>query len=120
VIEVVAAALIVDGRVLAARRRTPPAWEFPGGKIEPGESPEDALRRECHEELGIDVRATALLGRAEADGIGLQLWQVEATGAPLAGADHHELRWVDAAEADALGWLPVDRALLASVRPQLR
>jgi 8-oxo-dGTP diphosphatase len=120
VIEVVAAALVVDGRVLAARRRTPPGWEFPGGKIEPGEHPEQALRRECREELDIDVRIVALLGRAAADGIDLQLWQVETAGTPAAGVDHHELRWVGATDADALDWLPVDRALLGAVRPQLR
>lgn len=119
-IEVVAAALIVDGRVLAARRRTPPGWEFPGGKIEPGESPEQALRRECREELDIDVHPTTLLGRVQGDGIDLQLWQVSSAAVPSLGADHHELRWVDATDAAALPWLPVDRALLAVVCPQLR
>lgn len=119
-IEVVAAALIVDGRVLAARRRTPPGWEFPGGKIEPGETPQQALRRECREELGIEVRPTALLGRAQGDGIDLQLWRVTSRAVPALGADHHELRWVGAAAADTLDCLPVDRDLLETVRPLLR
>ena len=62
---VVAVALVdTDGRVLLAQR--PPGrsmaglWEFPGGKVEPGESPEHALIRELHEELAIDVKASCL------------------------------------------------------------
>lgn len=62
---VVAVALVdIDGRVLLAQR--PPGrsmaglWEFPGGKVEPGEAPEDALIRELHEELAIDVKASCL------------------------------------------------------------
>ena len=60
-IVVVGAALLDDGRLLAARRSAPPElagrWELPGGKVEPGETPEKALVRELHEEL--NVRATA-------------------------------------------------------------
>ncbi|HEY8300960.1 MAG TPA: NUDIX domain-containing protein [Jatrophihabitans sp.] len=119
-IEVVAAALIVDGTVLAARRHTPPGWEFPGGKIEPGETPEQALRRECHEELGIDVQPAELLGRATAPGIVLRLYRAETADEPAARADHLELRRVGADDLDALDWLPVDRALLIAVRPALR
>jgi len=56
---VVAALLWQDGRVLLSRRRVdqamPDLWEFPGGKVEAGESPEDALAREVHEELGCQV-----------------------------------------------------------------
>ena len=62
---VVAVALVdVDGRVLIAQRPAGKAlaglWEFPGGKIEPGERPEEALIRELHEELGIEVKAPCL------------------------------------------------------------
>jgi 8-oxo-dGTP diphosphatase len=65
VMMVVAAALVDDrGRVLVQRRPAGKAlaglWEFPGGKVEPGESPEDALVRELREELAIDIDATAL------------------------------------------------------------
>ena len=56
---VVGAAVVRDGRVLACRRTTPPEaagrWEFPGGKVEPGESPDAALVRELHEELGVEA-----------------------------------------------------------------
>lgn len=65
IVYVVAVALVDrDGRVLLAQR--PPGkkmaglWEFPGGKIEPGETPEHALCRELHEELGIDTKASCL------------------------------------------------------------
>ena len=65
---VVGAAIVRDGRVLAARRSAPPAtaggWEFPGGKVEPGESAPAALIRECREELGVTVSVGELLGTA--------------------------------------------------------
>ena len=68
---VVGAAVVRDGRVLACRRTAPPAaagrWEFPGGKVEPGESPDAALVRELHEELGVGATVTAWLDRLGRD-----------------------------------------------------
>src|SRR5690349_5683186 len=63
---IVAAAIITEGRVLACERSAPPEvagrWEFPGGKVEPGETDEQALARECVEELGVRVEIGARVG----------------------------------------------------------
>ena len=67
-IRVVAAALIRDRTVLAARRRRPDGWEFPGGKVEPGEADGQALRRECSEELGVEVAVGPWRGAATGGG----------------------------------------------------
>jgi 8-oxo-dGTP diphosphatase len=111
---VVAAALIRDGRVLAAHRRSPSGWEFPGGKVEPGESETAALVRECREELGVDVEVGAFVGSsAISAGVELRLYLARvAAGEPTALADHDELRWVAPSELGALEWLPADRPLL--------
>ncbi len=113
--------MIVAGRVLAARRVRPAGgWEFPGGKVERGESDEAAIERECREELAVEVRAVARLASACDERIELVLWQVAlVSGDPVALHDHDELRWLSADELDSVEWLPVDRALLDAVRPVL-
>ncbi len=119
-VDVVAAALIRDGRVLAARRVTPPGWEFPGGKVESGESPQQALVRECREELAIEIGCGAQLGVVADDRITLQLWQATVVaGTPQPLDDHDVVRWVDRDELDSLDWLPLDRALLTAVHSAL-
>lgn len=106
-------------RLLAARRTEPPrlagGWELPGGKVEPGESPEQALHRELHEELGVGVR----LGREiRPDGGGLwslppsaslRVWLAVVTrGVPLPIEDHDELRWLALPDWRSVGWLAAD------------
>jgi 8-oxo-dGTP diphosphatase len=107
--------------VLAARRTQPVrGWEFPGGKVEAGESGAAAIVRECGEELGISVRAVAELASARDERIELVLWHVAlVSGTPAALQDHDELRWVSAADLDPLDWLPIDRELLPAVRTLL-
>lgn len=112
----VAAALVDAGRVLAALRIDPPGWEFPGGKVEPGESPQQALERECREELDIEVRCGEPVATASSSRIELQVWRVHLlSGTPVALHDHHELRWVRRDGLDSLDWLPLDREVLGAV-----
>ena len=123
-IRVVAAAVLRDGLLLAARRRPPHrltgGWEFPGGKVEPGEDDRAALARECYEELDVEIAVEQLLGAA-ADG-DLQVLLYAATllgGEPQPGIDHDEVRWLTGAQLDGVPWLPIDRKLLPAVRPLL-
>jgi 8-oxo-dGTP diphosphatase len=120
VLVVVGAAIVRAGRVLAARRSAPAAvaggWEFPGGKVEPGESETDTLVRECREELGVEIRVGALLGTATQDSFVLRVYRAALlAGEPLPLQDHDELRWLAADEAPEVPWLPADLPLLPAV-----
>jgi 8-oxo-dGTP diphosphatase len=122
-LHVVAAALVdPDGRVLVQQRPEGAAmaglWEFPGGKIEPGEAPEAALIRELNEELGIDVEAACLAPAAFAsEPLGdrhllLLLYACRkwsGTPQPLHAA---ELRWVRPVELHRLAMPPADKPLI--------
>ncbi|MGY1710671.1 (deoxy)nucleoside triphosphate pyrophosphohydrolase [Geodermatophilus sp. SYSU D00758] len=129
VVQVVGAALVDGDRVLVAQRSGGPydgCWEFPGGKVEPGEDERAGLVRELEEELGLTVVPGAFLGEVVLDGVvaggapggsTLRLWSATAAGgaAPTAH-EHAELRWVGAADLDDLDWIPADRPLLPAVR----
>ncbi len=118
--DVVAALLVVDGRVLAARRDRPPrGWEFPGGKVEAGETPAAAIERECREELGVIVRAGHEVAAAAQDGITVRLWRVALGEGTPSAVEHGELRWLGPGDLEALDWLGIDRALLPAVAEQL-
>ena len=100
---VTAAVIEEGGEVLIARRKAGRhmggKWEFPGGKIEPGETPETSLVRELAEELEIRVRVGRFLCRTlfEADGVSLELlvYRVErVSGEPVLN-EHEEVRWVN-------------------------
>lgn len=123
---VVGAAIIADGAVLAAQRSYPPAlagrWEFPGGRVEQGESDEDAVVREIREELAATVRVT---GRVGPDLILPNGWVLRIHAAELVAGqrpdalEHHALRWVGAADLTSLDWLDADRAVLPALRTLL-
>jgi 8-oxo-dGTP diphosphatase len=121
-LEVVAAVMVRDGRALACRRAAhkPGAgtWEFPGGKVEAGETAEGALAREIREELGIDVTVGALVDRSEVPVgdrvIDLACYRADPIGAlPTTSTDHDELRWVPLADLGALAWSAPDLPAVA-------
>ncbi|MEP6650659.1 MAG: NUDIX domain-containing protein [Lapillicoccus sp.] len=119
---VVGAAIVREGRLLAARRTTPAEaagrWELPGGKVEPGESAEAALVREIAEELGCVVTVEQWLAGEQPIGSTHVLRAARcglADGEPRAGADHGELRWLTPEQVDQVDWLEPDRPFLAEI-----
>ena len=123
----VAAAVIRSGRrVYATQRGSGPqkdGWEFPGGKLEPGESSPQALVREIREELGAEIRVGELIRTVDYDYPDFHLrmdcfWAETAEGA-LTLKEHEAARWLGPEELEELPWLPPDRVLLPAVREAL-
>jgi 8-oxo-dGTP diphosphatase len=123
---VVVGAAILDGdRVLAARRTAPLAaagrWEFPGGKVEPGETPEQALVREIAEELGCAIGVTGwLAGEAPIGETHLLTVAVAhlVSGDPVP-REHDLVRWLAADELGSFDWLEPDRPFLPELRTRM-
>ena len=122
----VGAAVLRDGRVLASRRTEPPRlaglWEFPGGKVEPGEDDVAALVRELREELRVDVEVGARLGGDLPIGATavLRVYLCRLLSGEPALVDHDEHRWLGADELLDVPWIPVDLPLVEQLRGLLR
>jgi 8-oxo-dGTP diphosphatase len=120
---IVAAVIIVDGRVLACQRSAPPEvagrWEFPGGKVEPGETDQQALIRECAEELGVRVGVGARVGpdvRLAHGRAVLRVFAVDLVGGDRPRAlEHTSMRWLTVDELDSVDWLPADQPIVAAL-----
>ena len=120
-IEVVAAIIHDDqGRIFATQRgygEFKDYWEFPGGKMEPGESPEEALKREIWEELETKIDIERLVTTIEYDYPVFHLtmhcyWCKIKTGS-LKLKEHEAARWLDRNHLDSVNWLPADHQLLS-------
>lgn len=114
-IHVVAAILIQDGRLLATQRGYGPWkdwWEFPGGKVEQGEEPREALRREMQEELAVDIEAGKLVTSVEYDypdfHLSMLCFRCRVVAGRLTLLEHEAARWLSQEELDAVRWLPAD------------
>lgn len=115
-INVVGAVLVRDGLVLAAQRSElmalPLLWEFPGGKIEPGESPQEALRRELHEELSVQATVGEQVETTEYEYdfgvVTLTTFYCSLVGGEPTLTEHAQIRWLPAGELTSLEWAPAD------------
>ena len=121
--------LAEPGRLLVARRTAPPRfagmWEFPGGKVESGETGEQALHRELLEELGVSVRLGDELQSGSEEGwplnerASMRVWFAELLdGEPHPLQDHDELRWVNLADREevlGLPWIPADLPIVGAL-----
>ncbi len=125
-IEVVAAIIIEDNKLFTTQRgygKFKDGWEFPGGKMEPGETREQALERELWEELAIKTKAEKFIKTIEYDYTDFYLTMhcfltriVEGTPKLL---EHENARWVTKDEIDSVDWLPADLQVIDDVKKLL-
>ncbi|MFK3982944.1 (deoxy)nucleoside triphosphate pyrophosphohydrolase [Micromonospora sp. NPDC050397] len=124
---IVGAAIIAGGRVLGCARAKPPEvagrWEFPGGKVESGESEIDALIRECAEELAVRIEVGDRVGGDVPLAHGravLRVYQARLVGTDQPRLlEHAELRWLAVDELASVPWLPADEPIVVALRPLL-
>lgn len=120
IIEVVAAIIHRDGAYFATQRgygEFDGMWEFPGGKIEPGESPEDALKREIQEELGIDIGVKEFLCTTEYDypsfHLTMHCYICCIKEGEVEFREHKAARWLRSEELGSVEWLPADKDVIS-------
>lgn len=118
-IRVVCAVIISGGKVFATERgygEFKDGWEFPGGKIEPGETAEQAIIREIREELNTEIEPIRLLGTVEEDypnfHITMQCFLCKVISGDLELLEHEAARWLDREHLYDVGWLPADLDLI--------
>ena len=122
-IEVVAAIIIKDNRLFATQRgygEWKDWWEFPGGKIEEGEAPKDALKREIREELATEIEIGNLITTVEYDypkfHLTMHCYLCSIIGGQLSLLEHEDARWLTMKELDSVKWLPADLEVLKALQ----
>ncbi len=123
-IKVVAAIITKDNRIFATQRGYgdfKDGWEFPGGKVEPGEKPEEAIVREIKEELGADIIVTGFLTTVEHDYPQFHLsmdcfWAELKEGTEMVLKEHEAAKWLAKDELDSVDWLPADVKVVEAIR----
>lgn len=126
-VQVVAALIINQDKVFATQRgygEFKDGWEFPGGKIEPGETPEQAIKREIQEELATEIRVEQPLTTVEYDystfHLSMQCFICKVERGKLTLLEHEAARWLSYDELDSVDWLPADRIVVGELRKALK
>ncbi len=122
-IKVVAAIIIHEGKIFATQRgygEFKDGWEFPGGKIEPGETPQEALAREIKEELDTEIEVKDFLETVEYDypefHLSMDCFFCRIKEGKLVLKEHEAAKWLTADTLDSVDWLPADRGLIEGIR----
>ena len=125
-IEVVAAIILRDGKLFATQRgygEWKDWWEFPGGKIEPGEAPEDALKREIREELATEIEVDDLLTTVEYDypkfHLTMHCYLCSIISGQLSLLEHEDARWLTKDNLNSVRWLPADLEIIPLIAERL-
>lgn len=121
-VRVVAAIIIENRKVFATQRgygEFKDGWEFPGGKIEPGETPEEALKREIMEELDTEIEVGDLLDTVEYDyptfHLSMDCFICKIKSGNLILKEHEAAKWLTKETLDSVEWLPADRGLVEKI-----
>ena len=125
-VQVVAALICRDGEVFATQRGYGDYkdwWEFPGGKVEQGESPEQALAREIKEELAADISVRAYLTTVEYDypefHLSMACYWCSLRGGDLTLLEHEAARWLPLDDLRQVNWLPADILVIEAIERSL-
>ena len=123
VVRVVAAIIIHDGKIFATQRgygEFKDGWEFPGGKIEQGETPEEALIREIREELDSEIEVGELFDTVEYDypqfHLLMDCFLCKLQKGNLVLKEHEAAKWLSRESLDSVEWLPADKGLIDKLR----
>lgn len=123
IIRVAAAVITHDGKIFATQRgygEFAGGWEFPGGKVEPGEAPQAALAREIMEELDTQIEDGAWLDTVEYDypefHLSMDCFWCTIRSGHLVLKEHEAARWLTHETLDSVDWLPADRQLVRKIR----
>ena len=127
-VKVVAAIISKNGKIFATQRGYgdfKDGWEFPGGKVEQGESPEQAIIREIKEELGADIKVTGFLTTVEHDYPTFHLsmdcfWAELKEGSSVELLEHEAAKWLSLDSLDEVDWLPADIKVVEAIKDSLK
>ena len=125
-IEVVAAIIRKEDKIFATQRgygEWKDWWEFPGGKMEVGETPEEALKREIHEELSAEINVGELLTTVEYDypkfHLTMHCYLCSLVGEALHLNEHEAARWLTKDELNSVKWLPADEIVIDKMKERI-